>query len=129
MAEINFIKERLVTEGQWITLERFNKVYSVYQILPGPEATDICMYFGFLSGRGRIGGFLGGLGFITLGFIFMTLFSFIYVKIGLSNIYFNASFRALQPIVAAMVLRAVHKIGETCFFPQRHGYLRTIAIV
>jgi putative chromate ion transporter len=119
VAEIAFIKERLVTKGQWISHARFNKVYSVYQILPGPEATELCMFFGFLAGRGRLGGFLGGLGFITPGFILMTLFSFIYVKIGLSNIYFNASFRALQPIVAAMVLRAVHKIGEHAFISSK----------
>ncbi|RIA92084.1 chromate transporter-domain-containing protein [Glomus cerebriforme] len=120
VAQIALIKERLVTKGQWISHARFNRVYGVYQILPGPEATELCMFFGFLAGRGRIGGLLGGLGFIIPGFLLILLFSFIYVKIGLNNIYFNASFRALQPIVAAMVLRAVHKIGEHSFLSHRN---------
>jgi chromate transport protein ChrA len=120
VAQIALIKERLVTKGRWITHARFNRVYGVYQILPGPEATELCMFFGFLAGRGRLGGLLGGLGFIIPGFILILLFSFIYIKVGLDNIYFNASFRALQPIVAAMVLRAVHKIGEHSFISHRN---------
>ncbi|CAI2193456.1 4345_t:CDS:2 [Funneliformis geosporum] len=119
VAQIALIKERLVIKDQWITPARFNRVYGVFQILPGPEATELCMFFGFLAGRGRIGGFLGGLGFVTPGFLLILLFSFIYVKVGLKNIYFNASFRALQPIVAAMVLRAVHKIGDHSFISSR----------
>ncbi|RGB27158.1 chromate transporter-domain-containing protein [Rhizophagus diaphanus] len=121
VAQIALIKERLVTKRQWITHTRFNRVYGVYQILPGPEATELCMFFGFLAGRGRLGGLLGGLGFILPGFVLILLFSFIYVKVGLDNIYFNASFRALQPIVAAMVLRAVHKIGEHSFISHRNN--------
>ena len=119
VAAIAFIKEALVTESRWISQARFNRVYSVYQILPGPEATELCMFFGFLAGRGRIGGFLGGLGYMLPGFTLFLLLSFLYVNIGLNNIYFNASFRALQPIVAAMVLRAVHKIGEHAFLSSR----------
>src|ERR1043165_575836 len=83
VAQIALIKERLVTNGQWISHARFNRVYGVFQILPGPEATELCMFFGFLAGRGRIGGFLGGLGFVTPGFLLILLFSFIYVKVGL----------------------------------------------
>ncbi|CAG8836920.1 34436_t:CDS:2, partial [Racocetra persica] len=89
VAQIALIKDVLVIKEKWITIPRFNRVYGVYQILPGPEATELCMFFGCLSG-GRFGGFL----------------------VGLQNDRFNASFRALQPIVAAMVLRAVHKIAD-----------------
>ena len=101
VAQIALIKERLVTEEKWITLSRFHRVFAVYQILPGPEAAELCMFFGCLAG-GRLGGIAAGLGFILPGFILMLVASYLYVIVGFGNVYVDASFRALQPIVAAM---------------------------
>merc|ERR1712093_553797 len=111
VAQIALIKERLVIQDKWITIARFQRVFSVYQILPGPEAAELCMFFGCLS-AGRIGGIVAGIAFILPGFILMLLASYLYSLAGFENVYFNASFRALQPIVAAMILKAVHKIAD-----------------
>ena len=62
------MKQELITEQKWISNERFNRVYSVYQVLPGPEATELACYFGYISG-GRFGAILGGLGFLLPGFL------------------------------------------------------------
>jgi hypothetical protein len=102
VAQIALIKDRLVIKEQWITLPRFNRVFAVYQILPGPEAAELCMFFGCLAG-GRWGGLAAGLGFILPGFVLMLAASYVYVVVGFGNTYFDASFRALQPMVAAMV--------------------------
>jgi hypothetical protein len=102
VAQIALIKERLVIQDKWITLPRFQRVFSVYQILPGPEAAELCMFFGCLS-AGRVGGILAGLAFMLPGFILMLVASYLYTLAGFENVYFNASFKALQPIVAAMV--------------------------
>jgi chromate transport protein ChrA len=104
VAQIALIKEQIVIKEKWITLARFQRVFAVYQILPGPEAAELCMFFGCLS-AGRIGGIAAGLGFILPGFILMLVASYLYTLAGLKNIYFNASFRGVQPIVAAMVRR------------------------
>ncbi|KAK4122329.1 chromate transporter [Parathielavia appendiculata] len=111
VAQIALIKDKLVVQDKWITLTRFQRVFSVYQILPGPEAAELCMFFGCLS-AGRIGGIIAGMAFILPGFLLMLLASYVYTLAGFENQYFNASFRALQPIVAAMILRATHKIAE-----------------
>jgi hypothetical protein len=102
VAQIALIKEKLVVQDKWITLPRFQRVFSVYQILPGPEAAELCMFFGCLS-AGRIGGIIAGIAFTLPGFLLMLLASYLYSLAGFENKYFNASFRALQPIVAAMV--------------------------
>jgi chromate transporter len=68
VAQIAMIRQDLVEEEKWISQERFNRVLAVYQVLPGPEATELCVYFGMLS-RGRLGAFLAGLGFILPGFM------------------------------------------------------------
>lgn len=120
VAQIALIKDRLVLQDEWITLARFQRVFSVYQILPGPEAAELCMFFGCLS-AGRIGGIVAGLGFILPGFVLMLVASYVYVLVGFDNEYFNASFRALQPVVAAMVsgsavdsARTDHDFGRSC---------------
>ncbi|KAF1957152.1 chromate transporter [Byssothecium circinans] len=111
VAQIAMIKEQIVIKEKWISLARFQRVFAVYQILPGPEAAELCMFFGCLS-AGRIGGIVAGLAFILPGFILMLVASYLYTLAGLENKYFNASFRALQPIVAAMMFKATHKITD-----------------
>ncbi|KAI8607743.1 chromate transporter-domain-containing protein, partial [Chytriomyces sp. MP71] len=59
--------------------------------------------------------------FILPGFLLMLVLSWVYVLAGLSNKYFVASFRGIQPIVAAMVLRAVHKIAKETMVNHKTG--------
>ncbi|CCA73156.1 hypothetical protein PIIN_07110 [Serendipita indica DSM 11827] len=118
VAQIALLKDELVIKQKWITISRFNRVFAVYQILPGPEAAELCMFFGCLSG-GRLGGIAAGLGFILPGFLLMLLASYLYTIVGFGNKYVNASFRALQPMVAAMMFRAIHKISEHVLISHR----------
>lgn len=55
VAQIAMIKRELVEEEKWISKERFNRALAVYQVLPGPEAHEMCVYFGMIAG-GRWGG-------------------------------------------------------------------------
>ena len=114
VAQINMMKQEFVVEGGWITPTRFNRVFALYQMLPGPEATELACYFGMLAG-GRLGGLLGGLGFILPGFLLMLLFAWSYERFGAANDVYRSVFLGLQPAVAAMVFRAAHKIGEHAF--------------
>ncbi|KAH8928045.1 chromate transporter [Atractiella rhizophila] len=120
VAQIALIKEQLVIQEKWISVARFNRVFAVYQMLPGPEAAELCMFFGCLAG-GRLGGIAAGVGFILPGFLLMLLASYLYALGGFSNRYVSASFRALQPMVGAMIVRATHKIAEHTLRSQRSG--------
>ena len=40
------IKRECVDQEGWIDEEQFKKVLAVYQVLPGPEAHELCIYFG-----------------------------------------------------------------------------------
>ena len=110
VAQIAMIRHELVDEEKWISSERFNRVLAVYQVLPGPEAHEICVYFGMLAG-GRIGAFLAGLGFMTPGFLLMFALSWFYVTYGINSPIFQSVFLGMQPAVAALIVRAVHRIG------------------
>jgi putative chromate ion transporter len=111
MSQIALMRTELIDEAKWITTERFNRVYAVYQILPGPEATELACYFGYLAG-GRMGSLMGGLGFVSPGVSAMLLWSYLYSNYGISNTHVLASFRAVQIAVSAMIFRATFKLAE-----------------
>jgi chromate transporter len=110
VAQIAMIRQELVDEEKWITPERFNRVLAVYQALPGPEAHELCVYFGMIA-RGRAGAFLAGLGFMAPGFLLMFALSWLYVSYGINSPLFQSAFLGMQPAVAALIVRAVHRIG------------------
>lgn len=111
VAQIAMIRQELVAEEKWVSPERFNRVLAVYQVLPGPEAHELCVYFGMIR-RGRLGGLLAGLGFMLPGFVLMFALSWFYVQYGISSPLFTAVFNGFKPAVAALIVRAIHRLGQ-----------------
>jgi chromate transporter len=111
VAQIAMIRRELVDEEGWVTPEHFNRVFGLYQVLPGPEAHELCVYFGMQAG-GRLGGLLAGLGFMLPGLVLMLALSWAYVTFGMEAAVLAAVFYGTQPAIAAVVLRAVHRIGQ-----------------
>ena len=111
VAQIGMIREELVEQERWISSARFNRVLAVYQVLPGPEAHELCVYFGARA-RGRVGGLLAGLGFMLPGLLLMLALSAAYVSFDLRASALAAAFAGCQPAVVALIVRAVHRIGS-----------------
>jgi chromate transporter len=110
VAQIAMIRQALVDEERWISSQRFNRVLAVYQALPGPEAHELCVYFGMLA-RGRLGAVLAGLGFMLPGLVLMLALSWAYVRFGIRSPLWNAAFAGCQAGVAALIVRATHRLG------------------
>src|SRR5829696_7377977 len=110
-AQIAMIRQELVEEEKWISAEKFNRVLSVVEALFGPEAHELCVYFGMIAG-GRLGALLAGLGFMLPGFILMLALSWFYVSYGINSPLYQSVFTGMQPAVAALIVRAVHRIGS-----------------
>ena len=110
VAQIGMLRQQLVDQEGWIDPDKFNRVLAVYQVLPGPEAHELCVYFGTLA-RGRWGGVAAGLGFMLPGFLLMFLLSWLYVRHGLALAGWSAVFLAVQAAVAALIVRAIVRIG------------------
>src|SRR5687768_150513 len=125
-AQIAMIRQELVEEEKWISPEKFNRVLSVYQALPGPEAHELCVYFGMIAG-GRVGALLAGLGFMLPGFILMLALSWFYVSYGIGSPLFQSAFAGIQPAVTALIVRAVHRIGSHAL--HRNAWLWGIALL
>ena len=110
-AQIAMIKRECVDEEHWISEESFRKLLAVYQVLPGPEAHELCVYFGRLRG-GKLGGFLAGLGFMLPGFVLMLALSLVYVKASLAG-NLDTVFYGATAAVAGLVARALLRFAET----------------
>jgi chromate transporter len=110
-AQIAMIKRECVDEEKWISEGSFKKLLAVYQILPGPEAHELCVYFGRLRG-GKLGGFLAGLGFMLPGFILMLGLSILYVEANLAG-HLSGLFYGLTAAVGALVARALVRLSKS----------------
>jgi chromate transporter len=110
-AQIAMIKRECVDEERWLSEESFTKLLAVYQVLPGPEAHELCVYFGRLRG-GKLGGFLAGLGFMLPGFILMLALSILYVEANLAG-NLDELFYGLTAAVGALVARALLRLGRS----------------
>jgi chromate transporter len=110
-AQIAMVKRECVDEEGWVSEASFKKLLAVYQILPGPEAHELCVYFGRLRG-GKRGGFLAGLGFMLPGFILMLGLSFLYVEASLAG-HLGDLFYGLTAAVGALVARALVRLSKS----------------
>ncbi len=111
VAQIAMIRRELVEEERWIGSGSFNKLLAVMQVLPGPEAHELCVHLG-IRAKGRLGGFLAGLGFMLPGFILMLALAWAYTRLQITGTILGAVFLGVQAAVLAVILRAVHRIGE-----------------
>ncbi|MDG5489528.1 chromate efflux transporter [Sphingomonas sp. BGYR3] len=110
VAQIAMIRQALVEEERWISPSRFNRLLAVMQVLPGPEAHELCVHLGMVA-RGRIGGVLAGLGFMLPGLVLMLAAAWSYHRWvgtidGLSGLFLG-----VQIVVLAIIARAVQRIG------------------
>src|SRR3546814_10848831 len=81
------------------------------QILPGPEAHELCVHLGMVA-RGRVGGLLAGLGFMLPGMALMLLAGWLYVTWIAGDAGLSSLLLGVQIVVLAIILRAVVRIGE-----------------
>jgi chromate transporter len=105
------VRRELVDDEAWVSSRRFNRLLAVYQVLPGPEAHELCVHLGMLRG-GRLGGLLAGLGFMLPGFVLMFALSWLYFQVDISSSTLAPAFLGAQVGVLALIVRAVHRIGQ-----------------
>lgn len=111
VAQIAMIKRELVDDEKWIEPSRFSRLLAIYQVLPGPEAHELCVHFGMLK-RGRLGGLLAGFGFMLPGLVLILGIAYLYGRLDPGRPPFAALFLGAQIAVVALIARAVHRIGE-----------------
>lgn len=128
VAQIGMLKKELVDEGGWVSQEQFRRALAVYQVLPGPEAHELCVWFGTVA-RGRLGGLLAGLGFMLPGLVLTLLLSWCYTAVGEWPSGVLAAFAGMQAVVIALVVRATHRIAAHAVPDRCAALLALLAMV
>jgi chromate transporter len=100
-----------VEEERWVEPSRFNRLLAIYQVLPGPEAHELCVHFGTMK-RGRLGGIVAGLGFMLPGLLLVLTLAWLYGRLDLHQRIVGATLLGIQIGVIALIVRAVHRIAD-----------------
>ncbi|MBI3997978.1 MAG: chromate efflux transporter [Armatimonadetes bacterium] len=108
--QIAIMHQELVDRLRWISNDRFLHALNYCMLLPGPEATQLAIYVGWLLHR-TIGGIVAGVFFVLPAFFVLLLLSWVYAVHGTVP-WIAAIFFGLRAAVIAIVAAAVIRIGR-----------------
>src|SRR2546426_401642 len=108
--QIAMMHAELVEKKKWIGEARFLHALNFCMLLPGPEATQLAIYIGWLLHKTR-GGILAGVLFVLPSLLILILLSWIYMAFG-SVPAIAAILYGIKPAVVALVLAAAWRIGS-----------------
>ncbi|HEV2805162.1 MAG TPA: chromate efflux transporter [Chthoniobacterales bacterium] len=108
--QIAIMQTELVERKRWISQSRFLHALNYCMLLPGPEATQLAIYVGWLLHK-TAGGIVAGAFFVIPSILVLWTLSFIYAAYG-SVPWIASIFYGLKPVVVAIVAAAVVRIGR-----------------
>jgi chromate transporter len=108
--QIAIMHQELVEKRRWISDARFLHALNFCMLLPGPEATQLAIYVGWLLHR-TWGGIVAGVLFVLPSAVLLWGLSCVYVLFG-SVPWLTAVFHGLKPAVVAIVAAAVIRLSR-----------------
>jgi chromate transporter len=108
--QIAVMHRELVERKRWIEESRFLHALNFCMLLPGPEATQLATYCGWLL-HGVRGGLAAGILFVLPGALTLWGLSWVYVTYGAVPMV-AAVFHGLKATVLAIVVAAVIRVGR-----------------
>ena len=120
--QIAIMHQELVERRRWISENRFLHALNYCMLLPGPEATQLATYIGWMMHRTWGGIVAGGLFVLPSVFILIAL-SWIYMAYD-DIVWVSGLFYGIKPAVVAIVLAAAHRIGSRAL---KNAWLWSIA--
>lgn len=108
--QIAIMHRELVERRRWISEPRFLHALNYCMLLPGPEATQLAIYIGWLLHR-TAGGLAAGILFVLPSVFVLMGLSYVYAAHG-SVPWIAALFDGLKPAVLAIVATATVRIGR-----------------
>jgi len=121
--QIALMHAELVERRRWISERRFLHALNYCMVLPGPEATQLAIYIGWLL-HGTWGGIVAGTLFVLPSLAILIGLSWVYLVWGSLPMVAGILY-GIKPAVVAIVLAAAWRIGSRTI---RNGLLLGIAI-
>src|SRR5881392_3036626 len=108
--QIALMHAELVEKRRWISERRFLHALNYCMVLPGPEATQLATYIGWLMHR-TWGGLVAGILFVLPSLAILIALSWLYVTYGSLPLVAGVLY-GIKPAVVAIVLHAAWRIGS-----------------
>jgi chromate transporter len=121
--QIAMMHTELVEKRRWISERRFLHALNYCMVLPGPEATQLAIYIGWLMHRG-IGGIVAGVLFVLPSLLVLIALSWIYMAFGNLPLVAGVLY-GIKPAVVAIVMVAAWRIGRRTL---KNPWLAAIAL-
>ena len=122
--QIAIMHREVVERRRWIGENPFLRALNFCMLLPGPEAQQLATYIGWRL-HGTLGGIAAGSLFVIPSIFVMLILSYLAVAhIDLPAV--AAAFYGIQPVVVAVVIEAVLRIGKKAL---KHGVLYAFAVL
>jgi chromate transporter len=121
--QIAIMHHELVEQRRWISEKRFLHALNYCMLLPGPEATQLATYIGWMMHR-TLGGLVAGVLFVAPSLFILIALSYVYMTYG-SVPAIAGLLYGIKPAVVAVVLAAAWRIGSRAL---RHGLLWAISV-
>ena len=125
--QIALMQSELVERRGWIAPQTFDRGLSFAMMLPGPEAQQLATFLGWRL-HGIWGGLTAGLAFVLPGAALMILLAWVAAAHGAVPLV-AAVFAGVQPVVIALVLGAMLKIGRRALTARAHWALAAAAFL
>jgi chromate transporter len=107
--QIALMHTELVERRRWISEQRFLHALNYCMLLPGPEATQLAVYIGWLMHKTR-GGILAGTLFVLPSLLIISVLAWIYLAYGSLPVVAGILY-GIKPAIVAVVLGAAWRIG------------------
>jgi chromate transporter len=108
--QIAIMHQDLVERKRWISEKRFLHALNYCMLLPGPEATQLATYIGWMMHR-TLGGIIAGSLFVLPSLFILIALTWIYMAFGDVPVV-SGLFYGIKPAVTAIVLFAAWRIGS-----------------
>ncbi|HEX6581927.1 MAG TPA: chromate efflux transporter [Actinomycetota bacterium] len=122
--QIALMHQELVERRRWIDEGRFLHALSFCMLLPGPEATQLATYVGWLLHRVR-GGLIAGVAFVLPSFFLLLGLSWLFVTHGDLR-WVAGAFAGLAAAVVAIVAHAMVRLARTTL---ANGLMAAVAAI
>src|SRR5215212_9973631 len=116
--QIAIMHRELVERRRWLSEERFLHALNYCMMLPGPEATQLAIYVGWLMHR-TSGGVVAGAFFVIPSILVLLLLSYVYAE-HRNTTFVTGLLSGFKPVVVAIVVEAVIKIGGRALKRRAH---------
>jgi chromate transporter len=116
-AQIAMLFQGVVERRRWIERDRFIRIMSVCHVLPGPEALQLAIYLGYLTGR-TAGGVVAGITFILPGAVVMAALAAAYVSYGALPAV-NDALYVVKPAALGIIAAGLLRIGRAALTDRR----------